>query len=577
MQEHRDGDEARLGEAATIVGGVAAGPVAFGPGSKLGAYSIVRALGQGAMGAVYEGVHETLGKRAAIKVLLGAQSSNPDLRARFVREGQAAARIHHRHVVDVYDVGVSGSTPFLVMELLQGEDMASLLERECPLPLERTMDLMVPVLCALAVAHDLGVIHRDLKPSNIFLASDVSGEIIPKVVDFGISKLVNAEQAAQLTASASLLGTPYYMSPEQATSSKHIDATSDQYSVGIVMYEALSGRRPYQAESMLALLNGICTGAHTPLGELAPHIPGAVSAAVERAMSKDPAARFPSLRGLARELLPFASERTRVLYAREVGQEDRRVNAPPNDVLPLSIAAAARTTSGKENDSESRAGRFLLYGTLAFAAIAVTALAWSSRDLLSRVSKAPEAPKGSSALGSLPAERGAAPAASAVRGPRVAPCKAGDCDAGTAWCDAAGKQVACCAEGLVARSTDGVCGCPPGGSSNEALVGQGCARSSLSPSERAGRYQATIREARPVFRECYRRGLDASTFEGRLSVSFVLTPDGEVFDVRLEQSTVVNADVQRCVLEHARGLVFDPPENGRATIRIPVTLKSASE
>jgi eukaryotic-like serine/threonine-protein kinase len=157
------------------------------PGTKVGAYVIKHELGRGAMGAVFEGVHATLGRRAAIKVLLPSGNSGQESLDRFLREGQAASRIRHPNVVEVYDVGVEGNAPFLVMEPLEGEDFANLLVRESPLTVERVSDIMIPVLCALASAHELGIIHRDLKPSNIFLARGADGESSPKIVDFGIS------------------------------------------------------------------------------------------------------------------------------------------------------------------------------------------------------------------------------------------------------------------------------------------------------------------------------------------------------------------------------------------------------
>src|SRR5262252_4179961 len=157
-------------------------------GSVVGRYLLVRLVGEGGMGAVYEATHQELGKRVAIKTLHQRHAASPERRSRFLREGRAASRIRHPNVADVYDVGIEGAHPYLVMEFLEGEELARLIAREAPLSVQRTADLLVPVVGAVAAAHDLGVVHRDLKPANIFLSAE-RGAVRPKVVDFGISKV----------------------------------------------------------------------------------------------------------------------------------------------------------------------------------------------------------------------------------------------------------------------------------------------------------------------------------------------------------------------------------------------------
>src|SRR6188472_4443608 len=158
------------------------------PGTCLGKYQVVRLLGEGGMGAVYEGIHVAIGKKVAIKVMSPALAENLDARARFLREAQLTSRVRHPHAVDVTDVGSEGGQTFLVMELLDGEDLASFIEWRGRLPLEQAADIMLAVSAAVAAAHDEGIIHRDLKPHNIFLSQTRDGAIVPKVVDFGISK-----------------------------------------------------------------------------------------------------------------------------------------------------------------------------------------------------------------------------------------------------------------------------------------------------------------------------------------------------------------------------------------------------
>ena len=168
-------------------------------GSMFGRYRVVRQIGRGGMGAVYEAVHSDLEKRVALKVLLPSTASQTELVARFEREARAAARVRHPNVVDVSDVGVEAGVAWLVMEHLEGEDLSGLLRREGALPLSRVAELMLPVLGAVEAAHSLGVVHRDLKPENIFLARMRDGTIVPKVLDFGISKMAPAGGGPALT------------------------------------------------------------------------------------------------------------------------------------------------------------------------------------------------------------------------------------------------------------------------------------------------------------------------------------------------------------------------------------------
>src|SRR5947209_10727305 len=194
-----------------------------------GKYRIVRLMGEGGMGAVYEAVHPVLKKRFAIKTLLPTVAVQRDARARFLREAEAASRINHPNVVAVLDVGTEGDTPYLVMEFLEGETLDALLARRTVLPVADAVDLMLPVISAVSTAHEHGVIHRDLKPQNIFLSRGPWGEAIPKVLDFGVSKLVDDGEAVALTGTQAMLGTVTYMSPEQARGARGVDARSDQY------------------------------------------------------------------------------------------------------------------------------------------------------------------------------------------------------------------------------------------------------------------------------------------------------------------------------------------------------------
>lgn len=264
------------------------------------------------MGAVFESIHLELKKRVALKVLLPPMTENAELRARFLREGQAASRIRHPHVVDIYDVGELAGVPFLVMEYLEGEDLGGLLGREGKQTISRTADLLLPVFAAISAAHEEGVIHRDLKPANIYLARDRYEEITPKVLDFGISKVTNLQEG--LTGTGAIFGTPFYMSPEQALGGKSVDARTDQYSLGVIVYQCMTGKRPFEADSMYTILHGIVQGTFQRPRAVNAVIPEAVEEIIMRAMAKDPAQRFDNMRDFGAALIEHASDRTRSLW-----------------------------------------------------------------------------------------------------------------------------------------------------------------------------------------------------------------------------------------------------------------------
>jgi tRNA A-37 threonylcarbamoyl transferase component Bud32 len=286
------------------------------PGTKLGGrFEIVRLIGSGGMAAVYEALHTDLKKRVAIKALFPSVGRNPEARARFLREGEVASRIRHPHVVDVTDVGSDGGLAFLVMEYLDGEDLGALIEREAPLAFERTVDLLLPVIAAVAAGHGAGVVHRDLKPQNIFLARGFRGELVPKVLDFGVSKLVTGLPGAALTQTAAVFGTPAYMSPEQALGAKQVDHRCDQYALALIIYECVTGRRAHDGENALAILRSIGDGVFDPPSRHRPDLPPILEQVVLTALALDPAQRYSSSSALGAALLPFASTRGRALWA----------------------------------------------------------------------------------------------------------------------------------------------------------------------------------------------------------------------------------------------------------------------
>jgi serine/threonine-protein kinase len=258
-----------------------------------GKYRIVRKLGEGGMGAVYAGVQEPLGRKVAVKVLLPVLARDATLVGRFQREAELAASLGHPNIVQVTDFGVDEGSAFLVMDLLDGESLGSLLERETTLAPSRVRFVAAQVLSALEAAHARGVVHRDLKPDNVYLTSVSGVADLVKLLDFGIARLTEGDGDQKMTATGQVLGTPAYMSPEQARG-KPVDARSDLYALGVVMYEALSGRMPVNGSNYHELMFAIVGEMPTPLAQLVPDLDPALVAVVERAMAKDPNARYAS-------------------------------------------------------------------------------------------------------------------------------------------------------------------------------------------------------------------------------------------------------------------------------------------
>jgi serine/threonine-protein kinase len=262
---------------------------------------------------VYEARHQRLDKPVALKTLHPCAATDVIARERFVREGRLAARLNHPHIVDVSDFALDGDTPYLVMELLRGENLAALIARDGRLSVTRTVDLLLPIVSALTFAHDHGIVHRDLKPQNVFLHWTPTGTVSPKVVDFGISKLVD-EPSHHFTRSEVILGTPHYMSPEQALGAAHIDHLSDQFSLGVIAYECLSGVRPFEGGSMLEVLNAVVLLQPAPLEAICIELPKPLAAVIATMMAKTPTDRFTCMRDVGIALLPFAGSRTRLLF-----------------------------------------------------------------------------------------------------------------------------------------------------------------------------------------------------------------------------------------------------------------------
>jgi eukaryotic-like serine/threonine-protein kinase len=258
-----------------------------------GKYRLVEKLGEGGMGYVYLGMHQYLGKKVAVKFLHQEYATNEELISRFYREARAAAEIGHPGIVDVLDMGVSPEgEPYLVMEYLEGESLGSMLRRDGAVDLATACGIMEQVLLALEAAHEKGIVHRDLKPENIFLNVREDTPPTIKLIDFGISKITRQSRDPRLTQTGSLLGTPSYMSPEQARGDNEIDSRSDLYSMGVVLYQMLTGALPFEGTNYNRLLIKVLTEPPLAPGQANPAFPKEAEPLVMKALAKPREERF---------------------------------------------------------------------------------------------------------------------------------------------------------------------------------------------------------------------------------------------------------------------------------------------
>jgi eukaryotic-like serine/threonine-protein kinase len=361
------------------------------PGQILaGKYRIDEVLGVGGMGLVVAAHHVQLDERVAIKFLLPSMLTNREAVARFAREARAAVKIKSEHVVRISDVGaLEDGTPYMVMEYLQGSDLGMWLNDRGALPVEQAVEFVLQACEAIAEAHVLGVVHRDLKPSNLFVIRRPDGMLSVKVLDFGISKVVRPGSSSSdlsMTRTSTMMGSPLYMSPEQLQSSKDVDARTDIWALGVILYELLTQEPPFVAEGVAELVTRILTVRPAPLRSKRPEVPAALEAVVLRCLEKDRTRRFESVGELAGVLQPFGPRRARLSLERisgvmrSAGLSASALAPPSSDALDQT-AGRTHGAWGRTSPPSVAGRRTLLVGVL------VTALAAGAYLLLGQRSR----------------------------------------------------------------------------------------------------------------------------------------------------------------------------------------------
>ncbi len=293
------------------------------PGDVLaGKYRVERVLGVGGMGVVVAAHHVQLDTKIALKFLLPSMLSNREAVARFSREARAAVRIMSEHVARVIDVGtLENGAPYMVMEYLEGGDLAAWLQQRGPLPIEQAVEFVLHACVAIAEAHGLGIVHRDLKPANLFCIRRSDGQLSVKVLDFGISKVSELSRGSEpsgmsVTKTSALMGSPLYMSPEQMQSAKGVDAQTDIWALGVILYELLTGHVPFDGEAVPEVAIKVAMQPPTPLRGFRPEVPVALEAVVLKCLEKDRLNRYPNVAELAIALAEFAPKRARASIER---------------------------------------------------------------------------------------------------------------------------------------------------------------------------------------------------------------------------------------------------------------------
>ncbi len=392
-----------------------------------GKYRIDELIGRGGMGAVFRATNLAIGKRVALKFLYQETALDRDAVARFQREAEAASAVENAHIVEIFDSGTTeDGRPFLVMELLRGEDLRQRLRREGRLSPADAVRIAAQVARALRRAHEAGIVHRDLKPDNVFLCERDDDPVFVKLVDFGISKVARRETTADaLTRRGVVLGTAFYMAPEQAQALPDVDGRTDLFSLGAILYEALTGEPPHHGRVYESVLIDLCTKDAPPLRDRAPDVPEALAQVVHRALERDRSRRYQTAEELLVALLA-ASPGATPTNSETRGQPRSAVPAPgPGVGTPAAMTGEAASIRSATPPRPLRERR----RSLAVAVVALLAALSVALVLLSRhrsvdagggvAIDAPNSPAG--IVGVVPASPAGARTASGTQEPGAAP------------------------------------------------------------------------------------------------------------------------------------------------------------
>ncbi len=353
-----------------------------------GKYRVERVLGAGGMGVVVAAHHVQLDERVALKFLLPEALGNAEAVARFAREARAAVKIKSEHVARVIDVGtLSNGAPYMVMEYLEGGDLAAWVQQRGPMPVEQAVEFVLQASVAVADAHALGIIHRDLKPANLFCVRRSDGQLTIKVLDFGISKMTDPVgiSSGSATRTSALMGSPLYMSPEQMRSSKDVDARTDIWALGVILFQLLTGTTPFVGESIAELAVKVATEPPQVIRSFRPDVPRGLEAVILKCLERDRRNRYTNVAELAVALLEFGPKRAKASVERitgilQVTGVAESLSAPPPSpqpeagtlLAPETVSPVGRTAPGVPGR------RTLVVGAGLFGAIAVAALAGSA-------------------------------------------------------------------------------------------------------------------------------------------------------------------------------------------------------